>query len=114
MVGKRILALVIDWVSAILVAQLVSGDQGYGTSRNSLITLIIFGLQIWVFTWFIGSSFGQKIVGLRIETLIHTKPSVWQSLIRTLLILLVFPAFLTDQDGRGFHDRIAKTRIVKN
>jgi hypothetical protein len=33
--------------------------------------------------------------------------------LRTILIALVIPAVVTDQDGRGLHDRITKTVVVK-
>jgi uncharacterized RDD family membrane protein YckC len=33
--------------------------------------------------------------------------------IRTFLIALVIPAVVTDKDGRGLHDRIAKTVVMR-
>jgi hypothetical protein len=34
-------------------------------------------------------------------------------LIRTALICLVIPAVVYDDDGRGVHDRIANTRVLR-
>ena len=67
MTGKRILALIIDWASAILVVQVIPNAPEYGTQRNSLLTLIIFALEVMLFTWLMGASFGQRIVGLRVK-----------------------------------------------
>ena len=110
---KRILALIIDWVAAILVVQVIPNGPDYGTQTNSLLTLIVFATEVAIFTWLMGSSFGQRIVGLRVRDLIKdSNPTLVQSLIRTLLIVLLIPPLLADAAGRGLHDRIAKTKIT--
>jgi hypothetical protein len=35
-----------------------------------------------------------------------------QSIFRTLLIVLIIPPLLADAEGRGLHDRLAKTKIT--
>jgi len=113
MTGKRILALIIDWASAILVVQVIPNAPEYGTQRNSLLTLIIFALEVILFTWLMGSSFGQRIVGLRVKDFVKdSNPSLLQSIFRTLLIVLIIPPLLADSDGRGLHDRLVKTKIT--
>jgi uncharacterized RDD family membrane protein YckC len=113
MTGKRILAVIIDWASAILVVQVIPNAPEYGTQRNSLLTLIIFALEVILFTWLMGASFGQRIVGLRVKDFIKdSNPSLLQSIFRTLLIVLIIPPLLADAEGRGLHDRLAKTKIT--
>ena len=113
MTGKRILALIIDWASAILVVQVIPNAPEYGTQRNSLLTLIIFALEVILFTWLMGASFGQRIVGLRVKDFVKdSNPSLLQSIFRTLLIVLIIPPLLADAEGRGLHDRLAKTKIT--
>jgi uncharacterized RDD family membrane protein YckC len=113
MTGKRILALIIDWASAILVVQVIPNAPEYGTQRNSLLTLIIFALEVMLFTWLMGASFGQRIVGLRVKDFVKdSNPSLLQSIFRTLLIVLIIPPLLADAEGRGLHDRLAKTKIT--
>ena len=113
MTGKRILALIIDWASAILVVQVIPNAPEYGTQRNSLLTLIIFALEVILFTWLMGASFGQRIVGLRVKDFVKdSNPSLLQSIFRTLLIVLIIPPLLADSDGRGLHDRLVKTKIT--
>ena len=113
MTGKRILALIFDWVAAILVVQVIPNGPDYGTQSNSLLTLLVFAIEVTLFTWMMGSSFGQRIVGLRVRDLIKdSNPTLVQSLIRNLLIVLLIPPLLADAAGRGLHDRIAKTKIT--
>ena len=110
---KRILALIFDWVAAILVVQVIPNGPDYGTQSNSLLTLLVFAIEVTLLTWMMGSSFGQRIVGIRVRDLIKdSNPTLVQSLIRTLLIVLLIPPLLADAAGRGLHDRIAKTKIT--
>ena len=111
---KRILALIIDWVAAILVVQVIPNGPDYGTQTNSLLTLTVFATEVALFTWLMGSSFGQRIVGLRIKDFSSgSNPTFVQSVFRTLLIVLLIPPLLADAEGRGLHDRLAKTKIIK-
>jgi uncharacterized RDD family membrane protein YckC len=113
MTGKRILALIFDWASAILVVQVIPNGPDYGTQSNSLLTLLVFAIEVTLFTWMMGSSFGQRIVGIRVRDLVKdSNPTLVQSLVRTLLIVLLVPPLLADAEGRGLHDRIAKTKIT--
>jgi uncharacterized RDD family membrane protein YckC len=111
---KRILALIFDWGAAILVVQVIPNGPDYGTQSNSLLTLIVFATEVTLFTWMMGSSFGQRIVGLRvIDFYSDSNPTFVQSLFRTLLIVVLVPPLLADAEGRGLHDRLAKTKIIK-
>lgn len=113
MTGKRILALILDWVAAILVVQVIPNAPEYGTQRHSLLTLIIFAFEVALFTWMMGSSFGQRIVGLKvIDVKRDQNPTLFQSLIRTILIVLVIPPLLADSESRGLHDRLARTKLI--
>jgi uncharacterized RDD family membrane protein YckC len=110
---KRILALIFDWVAAIFVVQLLPNAPVYASQSNALWTLVIFATQITLFTWLIGASFGQKIVGLKVvDNDLNQNPNFVKSLIRTVLIVLVIPPLLADAEGRGLHDRLAKTKII--
>jgi uncharacterized RDD family membrane protein YckC len=114
MTGKRILALIIDWAAAILVVQVIPNGPEYGTQSNSLLTLLIFAIEVALFTWMMGSSFGQRIVGIRVRDFRTDKnPTLLQSLFRTFLIVVLIPPLLADSEGRGLHDRLAKTKLIK-
>jgi uncharacterized RDD family membrane protein YckC len=111
---KRILALIFDWGAAILVVQVIPNGPDYGTQSNSLLTLIVFATEVTLFTWMMGSSFGQRIVGLRvIDFYSDSNPTFVQSVFRTFLIVVLIPPLLADSEGRGLHDRLAKTKLIK-
>ena len=111
---KRILALIFDWGAAMLVVQVIPNGPDYGTQSNSLLTLIVFATEVTLFTWMMGSSFGQRIVGLRvIDFYSDSNPTFVQSVFRTFLIVVLVPPLLADAEGRGLHDRLAKTKIIK-
>jgi len=73
----------------------------------------IFAFEVILMTTLVGGSIGQLMVKLRVVN-IETggRPHILQVIVRTILIMLVVPALLT-KDGRGFHDIIARTQIVK-
>ena len=111
---KRILALIFDWGAAILVVQVIPNGPDYGTQSNSILTLIVFATEVTLFTWMMGSSFGQRIVGLRvIDFYSDSNLTFVQSVFRTFLIVVLVPPLLADAEGRGLHDRLAKTKIIK-
>jgi len=108
-----LLALIFDWAAAIFVVQLLPNAPAYATQSNAIWTLVIFASQITLLTWLIGASFGQKIVGLKVvDNDLNQNPNFVKSLIRTVLIVLVIPPLLADAEGRGLHDRLAKTKII--
>lgn len=104
-VGRRAIALAIDWA----LSMLVSG--AFFNSDNSA-TLGFFMLQQWLLVATLGSSFGHRILGLRVVKLDGTHVGLIPSLIRIVLILLVIPAVIWDADNRGLHDKAAKTALV--
>ena len=104
-VGRRVIALAIDWSLSMLVA------GAFFNSDNSA-TLGFFMLQQWLLVATLGSSFGHRILGLRVVKLDGTHVGLIPSLIRILLILLVIPAVIWDADNRGLHDKAAKTALV--
>src|SRR5438477_217240 len=68
--GRRVAALVIDWVAAnVIVLGVVHGRLTYGSPDFSALTLGVFGLEVFVLTWLAGASFGQRLVGIRVVSL---------------------------------------------
>jgi uncharacterized RDD family membrane protein YckC len=104
--GRRVLALMIDWSLSLLVSQAFS-------KGNSTVTLIVFGLEQWLLIGTIGYSIGHRILGLQVRRLDGKYVGLWRSLIRVGLILLVLPATIWDADNRGLHDKAAGTVLVR-
>ena len=111
--GRRIIAFLIDWFASVLVALLAFPQFGYGTNASMLATLLVFALEVIVLTWLTGASFGQRILGLRVVSVDGGRLPLWRVVVRTALILLVIPAVVYDDQGRGLHDRAAGSMVVR-
>jgi len=106
--GRRFLALLIDWLMCLLIARFV----GFGST--SLITLVIFFIEVSILTTLQQASAGQRILRLRVVDFTNyglVPPK--KILLRTFLICLVLPAVFT-RDGRGLHDWVANSVVVRN
>jgi uncharacterized RDD family membrane protein YckC len=107
--GRRFLALTLDWMASWAVGSLFFAQN----SRQLWIPAIFF-FQVVLLTFTTGSSAGQKIFRLSVVRYPELTPiGLGATLIRTALILLVIPAVVFDRDGRGLHDRIAKSAVMR-
>lgn len=104
--GRRIIALIIDWGLAVLVS-LAFFD--YDPWAN----LVIFAVAQILFLTLLNGSVGHLIVGLRVVPLEGGWVGWWRPVVRTLLLCLVIPAVIWDRDQRGLHDKAAGTVLVR-
>lgn len=126
--GLRVLALFLDWGIAYFLARVVTSpdtspqnplnpgplDPGPFDPGFALIHLAAFFLQVALFTWLVGGSMAQRFLRLRVIALPGGgRLDLRATLIRTALILLVLPAAVYDADGRGLHDRVARSIVVR-
>jgi uncharacterized RDD family membrane protein YckC len=112
--GRRLLALVIDWLACLLLVRLFLPHIDYGTPDSSLATLGFFFAELTLFTWLVGASFGQRLLGLAVVRLDGGGgPGLVRALLRSLQICLVVPAVIWDRDSRGLHDRSVGTVVVR-
>ena len=112
-IGRRFVAIAIDWLVAILIARVLFPAAGYLTDEGSFAILATFAGQIIILTWLTGSSFGQVIMGLRVVRTDGSRLSLWRVTLRTLLICLVIPAVVFDSTGRGLHDRAVGSIVIR-
>jgi uncharacterized RDD family membrane protein YckC len=111
--GRRLAALAIDWFASIGLAVLFFRQYSYGSPESMIATTLIFYVEILFFTFLLAASFGQKILGLRVISITGGRLALWRIAVRTLLILLVIPALVMDSDGRGLHDRMVGSVVVR-
>jgi len=127
--GRRVVALAIDWIACLLIsgAFFAVDANAFLLSRgNSMATLGIFALENVLLVGSIGNTLGHRLLGLRVRRVFPGQPAektdaVWataapgflSALVRTVLLCLVIPAVVWDSDGRGLHDRLAGTAIVR-
>lgn len=114
-----------DWVLSLVIsaaffpaAQLAGDDltipERVFLAGHPMATLGIFALQHLVLVATLGTTIGHRVVGVRIMREDGTSPvGVVKALARTVLLLMVLPAVVWDEDGRGLHDRGAGTIIVR-
>ncbi|MBB5435644.1 RDD family protein [Nocardiopsis composta] len=106
-VGRRLLALALDWILSLAVAYgLLGADPGDGSAT----VLLVFALMTAVLLCLFGTTLGKRITGIGIaSTGERALPWPLAVVIRTALLCLVIPAVIYDRDQRGLHDRAAGT-----
>lgn len=105
-IGRRILAIFIDWGLAWLLC-----IAFFGGSND--FTLLIFGVMQWLLISTLGYSVGMRVCTIAVRRLDGMWVGFWRSLIRTVLLLLVIPVAVWDADNRGLHDKAAGTVLVR-
>ena len=103
--GRRLLALLVDWLLCYLIASSIVGHNitavGDAHYRDAqLLTLLLFTVEVYLLTAVSGLTVGSR-------------PGFKWAALRTVLLLFVVPACLTDRDLRGLHDRAADTIVVR-
>lgn len=117
--GRRLAALLIDWIGSAFIVGLISGGRyGFGSGAEGaaltpLLTLAVFALDITLLTWLSGASAGQRVIGIGVRRLDGQRIPLLASIVRAALICLVIPPVVYDRDGRGLHDRAAATIVVR-
>lgn len=96
---------------ALLLARLIPGAE-YGSGDYAVATLAIFAIEIILFTWLTGSSFGQRILGIAVVSETGGRLSLWRIIVRTALICIVIPALVYDSQRRGLQDLAVGSRVV--
>lgn len=114
--GRRILALLVDWLICTLVVVAIYGLDEYTTtgSTASLMVLPVFVLESALLTWLAGGSIGKLLTGLCVVPADGRlrKLSPVKAFGRQVLVALVIPPLVFRPDGRGLHDLFAGTSTV--
>lgn len=112
--GRRIAALVVDWLVAYGLAALAM-TVGVGTLATLSTAVPIIWLVLGVIAVrLFGFTPGQYALGLvvvPVDSRLHV--GLGRALARVLLIFLVVPPLFIDADGRGLQDRITNTAVVR-
>jgi uncharacterized RDD family membrane protein YckC len=104
--GRRLLALMVDWLLAVAIS---AGFFAYDPTA----TLVIFFVMTTVLVGTAGFTIGHRALGLAIRDLAGGAPGPLRAAVRTLGLCLLIPAVVWGPDGRGLHDRWAGTQIVR-
>jgi hypothetical protein len=130
-VGRRLLALIIDWLVCLLITASVLRVLHHSTVIRGGVaihhdisfslaltqargwTLAVFAAEVFVLTTLTTFTIGMRILGIRVARLEHGPGVVLSTLIRTVLLLLVVPPLVLDKDLRGLHDKAARTVVIR-
>ncbi|AVH59143.1 MULTISPECIES: RDD family protein [Streptomyces] len=109
--GRRLGALAVDWGLCLLIAYGLIADSYYRAAQvwAPLILFVLIVLTVGT----IGSTPGKRLFGLRVVGLDTGRVHPLRVLLRTVLLFLALPALIWDRDGRGMHDRLARTVEVR-
>jgi uncharacterized RDD family membrane protein YckC len=109
--GRRIGALCIDWLLAVLITSaFVSHAQ---ISTIQLYATGVLAAEIYVLTALTGFTVGKRLLGIRVAKLDGRPVGFWWALVRTVLLMVVIPPLVNDSDLRGLHDRAANTVVIR-
>jgi hypothetical protein len=112
--GRRLGALFVDWLVALLTVSFIAVVAGWHLSPGNLWPVAAFGVETWLLTALLGLTFGKRVLGLRVVRLDGRPVGPLWALVRTALLLVIVPALLWDRDFRGLHDKAAHTVVVRS
>ncbi len=109
--GRRVGALAVDWTLCLLIANGLITD-GYQQATGNWALLIFFVLSVLT-VGTLGFTPGKRLFGLRVVELGTGRVNPLRALLRSALLCVAIPALVWDRDGRGLHDRLARTVEVR-
>jgi len=104
-VGRRLGALLIDWLMCEAIA--------WGVFHDQYLTIVVFAVEVYLLTALTGFTVGKRLLGLRVARLDGKPVGFLWSAVRTLLFLAVIPPLVFDADLRGLHDKAANTVVIR-
>ena len=112
-IGARVGAFLIDIVLSALVAWWITAPEA---PRNT--SLLVWAGMTVVTVALFGITPGQAALGIRVVPLdpdnsrMRSFVGLW-AIPRTALIFLIVPPLLLDANGRGLHDRLCRTVVLR-
>ena len=116
--GRRLVALLIDWIVAMLSAVAIAGTHFPPAALDddaseTFIVLAFFIAEVAIVEGLLGASIGKRLLGLRVENSAGGPIGIPRAVVRTALLSIVLPAVVMTEDKRGLHDLAAGSRVVK-
>ncbi|MSO43398.1 MAG: RDD family protein [Candidatus Planktophila sp.] len=111
--GRRLVAITLDWLACYFIVAALSGGIGQMSGFKPELFALFFA-EVFTLTALTGASLGQKIFGLRVVRFVDGGAiSPLQALIRTIFLVLLVTAVTYDKNGRGIHERLSKTVLLR-
>jgi len=113
LIGRRLIALIIDWTAAMIIALFVFGNPlPPQKPMQSLVVQGVFIVIVGLMVGVLGVSPGKRIVRLAVINGDGRPIGWWRGLLRTALLTLVIPAIIQNRAGRGLHDLAVGSAVV--
>jgi uncharacterized RDD family membrane protein YckC len=109
--GRRLGAIAIDWAISYALAWAIFHKPDLSVPGWTI--LVVFAALTILFELFFLGSPGHLLLRMRVVPVRGGRLAPWQPFVRTLLLCLVIPAIIPDEDQRGLHDRAAGTILVR-
>lgn len=107
-IARRFGALMIDWILCLLVSRLFADPFTEGWAPVSVLIL-----EYTFFVGFFGQTPGMRLLRLRCLGAETGRPvGPVRALVRGVLLAVVLPALIMDDQQRGWHDRAAGTIVT--
>jgi uncharacterized RDD family membrane protein YckC len=114
--GVRLVALLVDLVLMALVTSLfvrVDVQRPEVMQQFNYLSVLVWFVVTVVMVALFGFTAGKALLGVRVVRL-DGRPMVGlRAIPRTLLTAVILPAALSDADGRGLHDKVSGTVVVR-
>jgi len=112
--GRRLLALIFDWLVAALSATVITGvSYPPANITENLVITGFFIVAVGLLVGLLGSSIGKRVVGITVHNPDGRPIGIGYGLLRTALVCLVIPPVVQNADGRGLHDIVVGSREVR-
>lgn len=111
--GRRVIALLIDWFVAVFAAALVTGTAVSGEgATNPFVVLGVFWFYSVVTVGLLGFTIGKRLVAIGVHNPQGRAIGLPMAALRQALVCVVIPTLVTNNEGRGLHDVFAQSRQV--
>jgi len=112
--GRRVLALLVDWLIAYGLAALGMSLGWWSTAMLSTAVLGIWFVLGAVSVRLFSFTPGQLALGLMVVSVDNRQHiGLGRAVVRGVLVALVVPPLFADSDGRGIQDRLTNTAVVR-
>ena len=113
--ARRLAAITVDWLACYAIIAAISGGIGQMGPDRSLSILALFFVEVSILTALQGASLGQKIFGMKVVRFSDGGAiTPLQALVRTIFLVLVVTAVTYDENGRGIHERLSRTALIRD
>lgn len=112
--GRRLAGVTLDWLLAYALTLGFLGLDALGGSAIGWWVWLVWAVLTALPTALFGMTPGMVAVGIRVARVDMAAVVGFRAVARTILLGLVIPPLIRDEDGRGWHDRASATIVIRS